>query len=131
MKALADADFLVALAKEDDSNHEKALAKLAELDDVIIFVTPFTIPEAATVLSYKVSQIAAKAFLVSLRQKNFIELPLEKLVSEEADKIFLSRKEKGISWIDCFNTASVKIYKLDGILSFDKFYKKVGISNLM
>ncbi|MDO8728846.1 MAG: type II toxin-antitoxin system VapC family toxin [bacterium] len=131
MKALADADFLVALAKEDDSNHEKALAKLADLADVVVFITPFTIPEAVTVLSYKVSQSVAKEFLTSLRQKNFIELPMEKIVSEEADKIFLSRKEKGISWIDCFNTASVKIYKLDGILSFDKFYKKVGILNLI
>lgn len=131
MKALADADFLVALAKEDDSNHKKVLVKLAELENVIVFITPFAIPEAATVLSYKVSQNAAKTFLVSLRQKNFIELPMEKMVSEEADRIFLSRKEKGISWIDCFNVASVKSYKLDGILSFDKFYKKVGVANLI
>jgi len=56
---------------------------------------------------------------------------MEKFINDEADKIFLSRKEKGISWIDCFNAAAVKIYKLDGILSFDKFYKKVGILNLM
>ncbi len=130
MRALADADFLVALAKKDDSNHGKAFAKLADLKDVVVFITPFTIPEAVTVLSYKVSQKAAKEFLMSLRQKNFIELPMEKIVSEEADKIFLSRKEKGISWIDCFNAAAVKSYKLDGILSFDKFYKKVGVINL-
>lgn len=131
MKALADADFLVALAKEDDSNHERALIKLDELADVAIFITPFAIPEAATVLSYKVSHKAAKDFLTALRQKNFIELPLEKIVSDEADKIFLSRKEKGISWIDCFNAAAVKSYKLDGILSFDKFYKKVGVLTLI
>lgn len=131
MRVLADADFLVALAKEDDSNHKKALAKLAELEDVAIFITPFAISEAATVLSYKVSQNAAKEFLLSLRQKNFIELPLEKIVSDEADKIFLSRKEKGISWIDCFNAAAVKSYRLVGILSFDKFYKKVGIQCLI
>lgn len=131
MKALADADFLVALAKEDDSNHKKALAKLKELTDVAIFVTPFAIPEAATVLSYKASHRAAKDFLTALRQKTFIELPLERIVSDEADRIFLARNEKGISWIDCFNAASVRIYKLDGILSFDKFYKKVGILNLI
>ncbi len=34
MRVLADADFLVALAKEDDSNHAKALAKLPELADI-------------------------------------------------------------------------------------------------
>jgi predicted nucleic acid-binding protein len=131
MKALADADFLVALAKIDDSNHARAIAKLADLENVIIFITPFTISEAVTVLSYKVSQKAAKDFLMSIRQKNFIELPLEKIVGAEADRVFLSRKEKGISWIDCFNIAAVKRYRLDGILSFDKFYKKVGISILL
>ena len=131
MKALADADFLVALAKKDDSNHKKALAKLADLENVVVFITPFAIPEAATVLSYKASHKVAKDFLIFLRQKDFIELPMEKAVSGDADKIFLARNEKGISWIDCFNAASVKSYQLDGILSFDKFYKKVGIPNLL
>lgn len=131
MKLLADADFLVALAKEDDSNHEKALSKVAGLKDATIFITPFTVPEAVTVLSYKVSQNAAKAFLTLMRQKNFIELPVDKLTLEETDRIFLSRREKGVSWIDCLNAALVKIYRLDGILSFDKFYSKVGITNLL
>jgi len=130
MRILADADFLVALAKEDDINHPKALSKIAQLQDAIIFITPFTIPETVTVLSYKVSQSAAKTFLTHMREKNLVELPVDKTALEEADRIFMLRKEKGISWIDCLNAALVKSYQLDGILSFDKFYKKVGISQL-
>lgn len=128
MKLLADADFLVALAKEDDSNHLKALKKVGAVDSAIIFVTPFTIPEAATVLSYKVSQEAARKFLNEARKKNLIELPLDLRLTKEADALFLTQRQKGISWIDCLNVAMIKTYNLDGILSFDKFYKKVGVS---
>ena len=51
MKILVDADFLVALAKEDDSNHEKAILKARDLKEAAIFITPFTIPESVTVVS--------------------------------------------------------------------------------
>jgi predicted nucleic acid-binding protein len=84
-----------------------------------------TIPETATVLSYKVSQKSAKKFLIKARRK-FVELPLNEEIIALADKIFLTRNEKGISWIDCLNAAVVKYYKLDGILSFDKFYPKIS-----
>jgi len=59
------------------------------LRDAAVFITPFTIPEAVTVLSYKVSQKAAKEFLESVRERSFIELPLDTAVAKEADNIFL------------------------------------------
>lgn len=130
-KVLADADFLVAIAKKDDTNHQKALRYATMLKNSAVFVTPFTIPEAVTVLSYKVSHKAAKSFLQSVREQNFIELPLDQMTTKEADSIFLSRNEKGTSWVDCVNVAFVKLYHLDGIVSFDKFYKKTGIVNLL
>lgn len=130
MKALADADFLVALAKEDDANHKRALRIVETLRDSTVFITPFTISEVVTVLSYKVSQQAAKEFLQSVRKKSFIELSLDTVVTKEADNIFLSRQERGVSWIDCINVAFVRLYRLDGILSFDKFYNKVGVTYL-
>lgn len=127
MKFLIDADFLVALAKEDDAHHAWALRITETLKEASIFITPFAIPETATVLSYKVSQKAAKEFLISARKRHFIELPLDEGVIKETDAIFLMQKKKGTSWIDCLNVSCVKIYQLDGILSFDKFYKKAGI----
>ena len=130
MRVLVDADFLIALAKEDDSNHNNALVKSEELKSAVVFITQFTIPEAVTVLSYKVSQSASKKFLEYLRGKDFTELPLDHMICNEADKIFYSRREKGISWIDCLNVAMAKTHQLDGILSFDKFYKKAGIKNI-
>ena len=126
MRLLVDTDFLIALIKEDDRNHLKAVKKLEDLKEAFIYITHFTIPETATVLSYKISQQSAKKFLKEARQK-FKELPLNEKVISIADKIFLTQNKKGTSWIDCFNVGIVKNYQLDGILSFDKFYKKLRI----
>lgn len=127
MKVLVDADFLVALAKEDDSNHREAVLKTRALKEAAVFITPFTIPEAVTVLSYKVSQAAAKKFLTSARAEHFIELPFNQELIQEADKLFLLQNKKGTSWIDCLNAAAVKLYEVDVIASFDTFYKRLGI----
>jgi len=126
MKILLDSDFLIALIKEDDKNHLNALKKLNQLKGALIFVTPFTIPETATVLSYKVSQKAAKKFL-KIARKKLTELPLNREIITLTDKIFLAQNKKKTSWIDCLNVAVIKFYKLDGILSYDKFYSKIGI----
>jgi predicted nucleic acid-binding protein len=126
MQLLIDTDFLIALIKEDDKNHLRSVNKLRGLKDALIFITPFTIPETVTVLSYKVSQKSAQKFLRETREK-FIELPLNEEVVALTDKIFLTQNKKGISWIDCLNVAIVKYYKLEGILSYDKFYSRVGI----
>lgn len=126
MRFLVDADFLIALSKEDDANHKLAVKKADTLIGDSIFITPFAIPEAATVLSYRVSQKAAKRFLEEVRKKDFTEMFLDEESVKEADKIFLSQNKKGTSWIDCFNVAVVKNYQLNGILSFDKFFKKFG-----
>jgi len=45
-----------------------------------------------------------------------------------ADELFATQGAKGTSWIDCLNVVVVKNYKLDGMLSFDAFYKKQGIA---
>ncbi len=127
MKLLIDADFFIALVKEDDANHRVALTKTNELQDAALFVTPFGIPETATVLSYKVSHTAAKNFLKAARAKNFFELSLSQSIVDEADEVFLSQKSKGISWIDCCNVAVARIHGIDAILSFDKFYRKFGL----
>lgn len=129
-KFLVDADALVALAKEDDSNHKKAL-KIAQVSSgVSLYATPFTIPEATTVLSYKVSQKTAKQFLGQARQRKLIELKLTAQITQLADEVFLQQNLKGTSWIDCLNVATIKHYSLDGIFSFDKFYKKFRIKYL-
>lgn len=127
MKVLVDADALIALAKSDDTNHEKAVVVASKLSEATLYVAPLTIPEAATILSYRVSQQAAKKFLVEARRRKLIEMDVDASVIKGADEVFLAQKRKGISWIDCMNVALYKANKLDGIFSFDRFYKKMGL----
>lgn len=126
-KILIDTDILVAIVKEDDTNHNKALYLAEKLKGVTICISPFTIPEAATVISYKINQKQANYFLEKARQRNFLNLMLDDDTVKLADKIFFSQGKKGTSWFDCCNAAFVKINDLDGIFSFDKFYKRLGI----
>jgi predicted nucleic acid-binding protein len=124
---LVDTDALVATIKEDDSNHKKAIAIDKKFKNSTYYITPFTIPETATVLSNKMSQKTAKEFLSKARIENFVEVPLTPDLVREADQIFVSQNKKGTSWIDCLNVAVVRSKKLDGIFSFDKFYQKLGL----
>jgi predicted nucleic acid-binding protein len=121
---LIDADILVAIAKENDTNHEKALEISQRIKNFNLYITPFTIPEATTVISYKVGQKEAKDFLKEARAKKLTEVLITKELTDNADEIFLSQNKKGTSWIDCLNAAALKLYGIDAIFSFDRFYKQ-------
>ena len=131
---LVDADALVALAKTNDSNHKKAvnLSDTLQKIGVSYHFSPFTVAEAATVLSYKTSHPSAMKFLTQIRKLDIpiLELP-EKDVSL-ADKWFLKQKKKGSSYFDCYNMALLDRYKkqLAAIFSFDSIYKRNGFTLL-
>lgn len=125
-KALIDTNIVVALYRPDDSLHKDAVAvvsKLKQTDWEFIF-TNLLIQETATVLSMRVGMSLAKKFLKDyqdlLDQTIFVDEEVEKL----SWKVFTSQTKKGTSFVDCSNMAVLEKYKLDGILSFDKFYPK-------
>jgi predicted nucleic acid-binding protein len=130
MKILIDADALIAISKLDDSNHKKAVDIAKQLENNFIYITQYTVPEAVTVMSHRVSQKAASLFLERLRNENFIEIQLSQKLKNSTDKIFLEQKTKGTSWVDCLNVASMKSENIDMIFSFDKFYEKIGLKVL-
>jgi predicted nucleic acid-binding protein len=127
MKILVDADALVALAKIDDANHKKAFQIAQKIKNASLYITPFTIPEVVTVLSYTTSQKAAILFLKEVRKKKIIELSINKEIIFLTDELFFQQSKKGTSWIDCLNVVMVKFYHLDKIFSFDKFYQKFNL----
>lgn len=127
---LVDADALVALAKRDDSNHKIAVAVNQKLQakGVSYILSPFTIAEATTVLSYKVSHQAAKKFLEEIRKINLTEFDFRKECLELADKWFKQQSKNSISYFDCYNMALMERYQnqLVAIFSFDWIYPKNG-----
>lgn len=126
LSILIDADALVALAKVDDSNHKLAidLNKKFEQTNAIFYISPFTIPEVSTVLSYKVNHQSAIDFLEAARKSEFVELEFSAQIRSLSDKWFMKQTKKGIAYFDCVNMALLEYYKLDGIFSFDGIYKK-------
>ena len=127
---LLDADALVALAKSDDSNHKKAvkISRALQKRGVSYCLSPFTVAEAATVLSYKVSHSVAKAFLEEIRKIDLPVLELPEKYRSLADGWFLKQKKKGVSHFDCYNMALLERYKkvIEMIFSFDSIYRKNG-----
>jgi len=129
---LVDADALVALAKTNDSNHEKAAKisdKLQEIGVSYCF-SPFTVAETVTVLSYKASHQSAKKFLKQVRKLDIPIFELPEKYHDSADNWFLKQKEKGTSYFDCYNMALLDKYKnqLAAIFSFDSIYKRNGFT---
>ena len=125
---LVDADALVAIAKKDDANHNKALLieKKLQQKGVVFYFSPFTVAEAVTVISHKVSHKAAKEFLKEIRELNIAVFELPEKYKLLADIWFEKQNKKGTSYFDCYNLALLDRYKnqIAAIFSFDEVYKK-------
>lgn len=125
-KIVLDSNVLVALYKLDDSTHQQAkeiTRRLHEQGDAFV-VLNLIVQESATVISMKVGQEEAKDFYQKRDRVIDREIALDDILEAQAWKIFLRQLKKGTSFIDCANLAFIEKYKLDGILSFDKFYPK-------
>lgn len=126
---LVDADALVALVKTDDLNHQKAMRISLSLqkNGCTWYVSPYTIGEVVTVISYKISHAVAKNVLQQLRKLALNPLSLRD--NDLADKWFIKQNKKGSSYFDCYNMALLERYKkeLNGLIfSFDAIYKRNG-----
>lgn len=125
-KIVLDSNVLVALYKLDDSTHKKAKEITRRLHDQgdIFMILNLVAQETATVISMKVGQKEAKDFYLKRDRVVDQEIVLDDSLEKLAWNIFLKQNKKGTSFIDCANLAVLERYKLDGILSFDKFYPK-------
>lgn len=127
---LIDADAFVAVAREDDSNHEQALRILSQLlDQSVHFITSnYVFAESVTVISQRVGHKEALAFANNLKSpKSFF---LIERISEEVEDlalgIFSKQTSKNVSFVDCTNMALVDSLDIGYIFSFDKVYRKNG-----
>ena len=130
LNILLDTDALVALTKKADSNRQKALDIYQKLkkEGVQFFLSPFTIAETVTVLSYRVSHQGGEKFLEAARKKNLTTFSWDQDTQNLADEWFNKQNKKGTSYFDCYNMALLERYKkeLNAIFSFDVVYKRNG-----
>lgn len=125
-----DTDAFVALAKSNDTNHQKAKKALNSLlkKPVSFLTSNYVFSEAVTVISQRVGHLSAVSFINQIKNPKsiFIIKQANKEVDQLAIKIFLRQKSKNVSFVDCANMAMVNLFKIDAIFSFDKIYQKNG-----
>lgn len=125
MKLLLDSDFWFGLIVQRDPHHKSIQNFINHLTNKIqLFTLNLVMQETATVLSNKADQQTSLYFLSEFEKLPVsiihIDLDLEAITWN----LFKKQIKKGTSFIDCANLATIEMYKLDGILSFDLFYPK-------
>ncbi len=131
---LVDSDAFVALAKEDDANHRKAVKQLRSLiDEQANFITSnYVFSETVTVISIRISHKAATDFIKRIKstQSPFPIRRLDEELEEKAIEVFKGQASKNTSFVDCTNITLFRELKVDAIFSFDGIYKKNGLTTV-
>lgn len=125
MKLIADSDFLIALYKPLDSNHQKAVDLYKRIQNKYkLTALNIVFQESTTVISKHIGMDNAKKFYQLISKMVGEQVFMNNELEKDTWKLFLKQTKKGTSFIDCANLAFCQKYKLDGILSFDDFYPK-------
>lgn len=124
MNILLDSDALFGASVFHDHHHRlvQTLIKNHIAAGDKLQVLNLVIAETATVISYKVDHKASLLFLEKIAALPIHIISLTDTLELAAWEIFKNQTKKGTSFIDCANLAAIKFFKLDGILTFDKFY---------
>jgi predicted nucleic acid-binding protein len=127
---LIDADAFIALVKEDDTNHARAVELLERLEPLpITFVTTnYVFSEVITVISQRVGHTEAVQFADSLKSpQSHIQIrQIETTLDDKALHLFREQSSKNTSFVDCSNMALLEYYDVQYIFSFDAVYKSNG-----
>jgi len=122
-----DADAFVALAREDDANHEKALSFLHSLiKQPVVFITSnYVFAESITVISMLKSHEAAVQFIEAMQspESQYLIKRVDETLEEKATGIFKQQTSKNTSYVDCTNIACMRELHLDALFSFDGVYR--------
>ena len=123
-KLLIDANVLIALFRPDDALTERSNTLVNKLKQkgCQFYALNLVIQESATVISMRKGMDMVRIFRKKYKEVIDVEIDLDHDLEDLSWKIFLKQIKKGSSFVDCANLAAIEKYKLDGIVSFDKFY---------
>jgi predicted nucleic acid-binding protein len=121
---LVDSDAFVGLLYEKDAHHQGVSELLTQIEKQhkILVTTSYVVAEAATVLSHRKGQAAAREFLKVVNSIPTIFISEE--LHQESLELFTEREERGTSVVDCSNVVVMRKFDIPKILSFDGFYFK-------
>src|SRR5215213_10721454 len=97
-KIFVDADAFVALAREDDANHERAVSSLRRLiKQPIVFITSnYVFAESVTVISMHMGHAAAVRFIEAMQsdESNYLLQRTTDVIDRAAIQIFKEQTSK-------------------------------------
>ena len=129
-----DSDAFIAFIKKDDENHKIAAKFYTRLKhrNVIFVTSNYVFAEVVTVLSYRLGQSVALAFMEQVRGDDYsIDIKIaDEVIFDLAADIFKRQTSKNVSFVDCTNIAFMLHRRIDAIFSFDAIYKKNGIKTV-
>lgn len=132
-RVLVDSSAFVALYNTVDSCHEQAknISHLLVQESKTLATSYEVILETATVLRRKVGLATAKKFLTRVRDGSFLILTVDDDIRLNAVKLFLYHQTPNdLSLFDCLYVSLIKTYEIEGIFSFDRHFKKLGVKLL-
>lgn len=133
-KLFIDANFIIALFRDSDTNHKKAVNNKKILLENDCYVSNGIINEIITIMMMRTKNIELTKKAYWFIKDNFTiinEYDIE-IFNDKVFSIFTKYNEKtfNLSFIDCSVVVIVKHYKLDGVVSLDKKFKLFNEINL-
>lgn len=129
---IGDADSLIAIFLDYDSNHKRATSTLKKLNLAgVTTIYPNTaIAEAITTLLRKHSNPKLASYLTEqYRDNRFAVEYVDEKIMKLATEIFNPKGSKQNTFFDAVVAATAKKLSADAIFSFDEWYKKLGFKN--
>ena len=131
MKIFIDSSFLISLANENDSLHEKSLQYLDLIDENECYISNLIINEVITVIGNKIGlKAAVSAFDLLNDIFNIID---EYEMKDFNSSVMLIYEKYGtkLSFTDCSILVNMYHHEIENLLSFDKEFKGVDDINLI
>jgi predicted nucleic acid-binding protein len=131
-QVLVDSDAFVAWSLPDDLFHvrvQETFEKLARKTTRLV-TTSWVIAETATVLSNRGSQATARTFLQRLEEMALPIIHISEELEADTTTFFKAQEARGTSMVDCSNAVVMRRFEIPEVLSFDKFYRHLGVKTV-
>ena len=128
-KLFIDANFIIAIFKDFDTNHEKAISNIKIISENDCYISNGILNEIITIIMMKTKNIELTKKAYRFLNDNFTILN-EYDIEIFNDKVFSLFKKYNknnfkLSFIDCSIVVIFKHYELDNVVSFDKGFKSI------
>lgn len=120
-----DTSYYLSLLNDQDSNHDRAVGLVNQMDGEKNIVSVAVLGEMLTVGSQRFSRQAVVDYVDEVMKDKDIQKVFEnEVIVDLGLKFFKSISQKNIGWVDCYSFAIIDYYKIGKVLSFDKHFRK-------